>query len=252
MWYHFVKIVQHDLDNPLKLVPKLTLGHINLTPYSKMNVRLATQILSETTSQVLKHFYPAGTFGTSELCSNANMFFDCLNARNQYECVKQLNENCAPYRVVNDNRFTKLENFLSYLYKWKQSVKDRTGNFTDTEREKMFLSHQTYKGILITVKSTIEVVKYLIKDAKMPYVLTERFNQDPLEAYFGAQRMFGRRNNNPSAYQVGYNANAIRLLRSTNKVEGGNTNDRNKKSKRSWSIVDDQTLEKRKPGDGLY
>ena len=63
-----LKIVNDDMNRELKLIPKLTLAHINLTPYSKMNVRLATQILSERTSNVLKEYYPHGTYATSELC----------------------------------------------------------------------------------------------------------------------------------------------------------------------------------------
>ena len=47
----------------------------------------------------------------------------------------------------------------------------------------MFISWQTYEGIKITVNSLIEVVKYLLDQEGVPYVLTERFFQDPLENY---------------------------------------------------------------------
>lgn len=252
LWYHFVKIVHHDAQNPLKIMPKLTLSHINLTPYSKMNVRLAVQTLSDTTARILKSEFPIGTFETSELCSKVNKFFDCLNARSQKECTLQLNENCAPYRVVNDARLKWLkDDFLQYLLKWKKSIENRPGNFTETQKDKMFLSHQTYKGIIITVNSTIEIVKYLVKYGEM-FVLTERFNQDLLEEYFGKQRSLGRRNDNPSTQQFKYQANAIDMSMSVKRKEGSNTYSRCKKSKRSWSAVDHQPLEKRKPGHGLY
>ena len=240
------------MNNGLKLLPKLTLAHVNLTPYSKMNVRLATQILSESVSCILREYYPAGTFGTSELCHYANKFFDCLNSRNQFEFVKKRNESCAPYRITDDARLNWLKNdFLSYLQNWKRSIATRPGDFTDTERDKMFLSHQTYKGVVITVNSTVEVIRYLL-NAGMPYVLTERFNQDLVEEYFGRQRSLGRRNDNPTVQQFGYQANTIRLQRSVHQVEGGNTSGRHCKKHKSWSGVDNQPLQKRKPGKGLY
>jgi len=94
----------------------------------QMNVRLATQVLSESVSRVLREYYPAWTYSTSELCHNVNRFFDCLNARNQFECVKNRNEICAPYWVSNDTRLNWLQNdFLVYLQKWKESIEARPG-----------------------------------------------------------------------------------------------------------------------------
>ena len=142
------------------------------------------------------------------------------------ECIKSKNENCAPYRVTNDARLTWLENdFLGYLKNWKNSIESRPGTYTDGEKSKMFLSHQTYKGIQITVKSTVEVVRYLL-NAGMPYMLTERFNQDLVKEYFGRHRNLGRRNDNPNVYQFGYQANTIRLQRSVYQIKGGNTSGR--------------------------
>ena len=41
-----------DLGSGLKLVNKLISGHINLTHYSVMRVRLAAQVLSDTVGNV--------------------------------------------------------------------------------------------------------------------------------------------------------------------------------------------------------
>ena len=53
----------------LKLIPKITDEHVRLTPYSKMNVSFATQVLSKSVSNILYGYYPPET----------------LNVRNQYE-----------------------------------------------------------------------------------------------------------------------------------------------------------------------
>ena len=51
-------IIYNDLESGLKLVPKLTSDHVNLTPYSVMRVRLAAQVLSESVGSVLNAFGP--------------------------------------------------------------------------------------------------------------------------------------------------------------------------------------------------
>ena len=66
----------------------------------------------------------------------------------------------------------------------------------------MFLSHQTYEGLQITAKSTIELTRFLL-ESKMPFVLTEKFNSDVVEEYFGRQRSLGRRSDNPTIFQLG-------------------------------------------------
>ena len=83
----------------------------------------------------------------------------------------------------------------------------------------MFLSWQTYEGIKITVHSTIELTKFLLQHG-LPYVLTERFCQDPLENYFGRQRSIGCRKDNPSLRDFGYNDNTIRTSKIFRPIAG--------------------------------
>ena len=63
VWNHISKLVKEDLDCGLHLLPKLTNEHINLTPYSKMNAKLAVQVLSTSVSAVLKSFGPVAARG---------------------------------------------------------------------------------------------------------------------------------------------------------------------------------------------
>ena len=88
----------------------------------------------------------------------------------------------------------------------------------------MFISWQTYEGIKITVHSTIELIKYLLSQ-NVSYVFTERFCQDPLENYFGQQRSIGRREDNPSLRDFGYNDNTIRTTKVFQPIAGNCRND---------------------------
>ena len=77
----------------------------------------------------------------------------------------------------------------------------------------MFIPLQSYSGLKITILSLIDVTKFLLGQG-MPFVMSSRFNQDCLEELFGRHRSLGRRNDNPSLHQIGYQANTLRLQRS--------------------------------------
>jgi predicted Fe-Mo cluster-binding NifX family protein len=84
----------------------------------------------------------------------------------------------------------------------------------------MFISHQTYEGMKISIYSLIELVKFLL-NADVDFVLTSRFCQDPVEQYFGKQSEIGRRSDNPTIKTFGYNDNSIRMQRALVLLKNG-------------------------------
>lgn len=48
-------------------------------------------------------------------------------------------------------------------------------------KENEFLTRSTSEGLRISLKSTINLVEYLLCDSGFSYVLTAKFNQDSLE-----------------------------------------------------------------------
>ena len=117
-----------------------------------------------------------------------------------------------PFDEINDICFDWLKKvFLPYFENWKQSIDQREGQeFSDIEKAKMFLPTETYEGLKMTTYAVIECINFLLGEG-MEYVLTERFCQDPVEEYFGHERMLGRRTENPDLQEYMYNANTIRL-----------------------------------------
>ena len=225
LWDHIRTVYNEDRDCGLHLLPKLTYEHVHLTPYSVMNVRLAAQVLSSTVSKTLSAYGPPDAAGTSKFCLMMDSFFDILNIRNTTEGQHKRKSFLEPFRSVNDDRFQWLQDvFLPYFESWRQSIKDRPGNFTANARNNMFISWQTYEGIKITTLSVIELVKYLLQQ-DFEYVLTERFCQDPLENYFGRQRAIGARKDNPSVRDFGFNDNSIRNQRTFRPIRYGNSVD---------------------------
>lgn len=63
------------------------------------------------------------------------------------------------------------------------------------------------------VYSFIELVPFLLSLEGAKFVLSERFNQDNVELFFGKQRARCGRGDNPTVNQFMYNTQAIRTLK---------------------------------------
>ena len=95
------------------------------------------------------------------------------------------------------------------------------------------------------MKSVVELVRYCLDNITgVKYVLTEHLCQDPLEAFFGRQRMSCGRNDNPNVQTFLQNTSSLRVQGSAamNPFRG---NCRRGKRKREI-VVDDTPLPKRK------
>ena len=127
---------------------------------------------------------------------------------------------------------------MEYFVKWNDSINGRSGNFSKRDREKMFISTQTYEGIHVTTLSMIELIR-------VNFILTEKFNQDFLEQNFGTHRSLGGRSDNPTLEKFGYDENTIRMQRSVVPVTGNTKGGFKGKRRPSWSVVDETPLKKR-------
>lgn len=244
LFRHIADLFYSDQDFALHSLPKLTLDHITLTSYSKMKVKLAVQVLSNSVAIALRESGKEEVLGTAMFCKMMNRFFDCTNVRSKTEHSRKRNDFLKPYTSCDDERFTWLTDvFLKYLQDWKTSTLTRPGEYSADERSKMFLSPQTYNGLQISVLSHVEAIQFLLKQG-FEYVLSERFMQDILEDYFGHQRARGGgRSDNPTAQQFGYNDLTITTQRDIAPVIRGNVGGRYEVKK--WQKVSDEPVKKR-------
>ena len=226
----------------LHTLPKLFLDHISLTPYSKMKVNLAVQILSKSVAIALRETGQEDVKATAEFCEMMNGFFDCTNVHSLNEHIRKKNPFIMPYTSSEDDRLTWLKDvFLQYLEDWKKSTLSHEGKYSADERQKMFLSQQTYEGLKIAVYSHIEAITFVLAEG-FDYVLTERFMQDVLEDYFGHQQDKGRRSDNPTVQQFGYSDLTIAAQRDIAPVTRGNVGGRYEKVK--WHTVSNEPVKK--------
>jgi len=212
-WLHVVKLYeQHCELSEFRICPKLTRKHINLTSFSKMRVSLAAQVLSQTVANGLRCLYGESVKSTTEFVEIMNKWFDIVNVKHLFEGRNTRNLNLAPFKNIEDERLRWLESdFLAYFDKWKSAVNNRTGKFTNQQKERTQLSSQTVLGLKITSKSIVGIVKTLLK-AGASFVLTNHINQDALEQLFGHCRHKAGSNDNPNVQQACHLINNIRTV----------------------------------------
>ena len=78
-----------------------------------------------------------------------------------------------------------------------------------------YIEWNIWNGIIfLIVYSFCEIAKFLLSQSDNGYILSERFNQDPIEGFFGQQCSRDKRNDNPSVQQFLYNTQAIIVQKS--------------------------------------
>ena len=207
-WEAIVKL--HDVSIADKYKEhKLTRAHIILTAFSRMNVLLATQVMSSSVALSLKKYLNDPRFCgliTNSLISfllAVNTLFDCLNGSNDPGGKRnKKNNNLDPYTSPQDKRFGEtFLDVLNFFDDWYNDIQTREGNYSKEDRERMFIRMQSYESIHITVNGFMGAVMFLLEIGAKS-VDAKKFNQDKLEQYFGLLRMSGGGSNNPSVKSV--------------------------------------------------
>ena len=120
LFRHIADLFYSDQDFALHSLPKLTLDHITLASYSKMKVKLAVQVLSNSVAIALRESGKEEVLGTAMFCEMMNRFFDCTNVRSRTEHMRKRNDFLKPYTSCDDECFAWLTDvFLKYLQDWK-------------------------------------------------------------------------------------------------------------------------------------
>jgi hypothetical protein len=164
LWKHLIDVYERSRsESGLYIGKKLKLEHVKLTSYSRMNVRLAAQVLSKSVADLLKTFRELSTDNqstsifddtteTERFCRIFNRLFDCFNTRHLYEAQQKRNDDLAPYTKKYDIRLQWLENeFVPYLESWENYAMSKVGLSLE-ERRRLTLSHQTIEGLKMTGK----------------------------------------------------------------------------------------------------
>ena len=174
-------------DNKYRCAPKLTDNHIYARGLSSMKVKLAAQIFSHTVAAGLSlsvrgGLLPATASGTAEFVGCMNNLFDSMNSKSRYSS--------KPFAGAASD-MTVHEKFWKDLCSWVESWK-----FISITDRTVTPAKPCQRGLIITLKAMIGVFNF-IKNEKIPFLLTNRFNQDCLENTFSSIRRRGGFRDNP-------------------------------------------------------
>lgn len=174
---------KHDL----KITHRLSDKHIHVTGPSRMNVKLAVQLLSGTTAKALKYFGEKQLLTsmnwkcTSEFIELSNAWFDVFNSRVWYDAKSSRN--------AYGTDISTQDIILSRMTDTVAAMKVCGSN-------KMY---QFQKGLMISSQSLPKLFDMLKEMFGISYLLTCRLNQDCLEHFFAIIRQMGGKCDHPSA-----------------------------------------------------
>ena len=174
----------------LKTSYKLSERHINVSGLQRMNVKLAVQLISETTAKSLQYFGSKGLFldkhweKTSQFISLTDSWFDLFNSRVPRD--RKISRNAYGLNLENQNEILKC--------------------MTETVKSmKVIGSKSLYpfqKGLLVSSESLPKLQEMVKEKFDISYLLTYRLNQDGLEHFFACLRQMGACYQHPSAVAV--------------------------------------------------
>lgn len=201
-------ILESDKGKSFKAVPKLTYKHLHPTPFQKMKVSLAAQVLSNTVSTtMLTHIshgrLPQSAYATALFIGDVDKLFDTLNS--SHFSSKEYNR---PF--MNSEKQRK---FLIKMLDMFSEMKVYNNNKEDITSKVKFI-----EGWIITINSVIN----LFEDLNTKFLLTKRINQDCLENFFGSIRQKSGNNFNPTPIQFIYSFKKIFCLNYLTHTEGSN------------------------------
>lgn len=186
-WDDYAAVYKEDHAGGLKVCPKITNAHIYPSQCEKMRVKLVTQIFSCSIAAGIEFYRGkgvrslAGSEATQEFTSFLNNLFDALNRRFPAEGITM---HSPDLEILSDG--------VHWLSEWEKELK--AGAIT----KDMFLTKSTAEGLRVTLASTRELGHVLLTVYNFRYVLTSKFNQDPIERFFGKIRLAGSQNDHPS------------------------------------------------------
>ena len=183
-----------------------------------MNVRLASQLLSESVACSLEFCLKEGFTefqgcdATMKFLRIFNKLFDILNSRN----LRASNWKCP----MQDKNKLIYSDFLNEARTYILSLKQIHSNtpLVKSNRKTGFL------GFLICIKSLLEIYDHLIisQHFDMSFLLSYKFSQDHLELFFGKIRQLGGSNNNLTARQFKSAYKKLLVKNDVQEVSGGN------------------------------
>ena len=210
IWDHWRSAFHWDITcNPemTRLHHKLTKEHIELTSSSKMRNHLAEDCLNDKMWFLMKSYSDSLDEGQRHEITGSINFLSITS-----QLISFVNNDCTVIHLA-DERFSVLENTISWFSKWETEVLARTDVDSMLIKKSYLMSNETREDILFCCTSLREIMKKRIKSGSS--VMPSRLNSDIVEIFFGQQRSQNHGSNtNPTYLQYSKGVNSVVLGRS--------------------------------------
>lgn len=199
------KMYEIESHNFVKYGYSLTIKSLYPTNLERQNVKLAIQIFNENLAEGLmilgKKYNLENYEGTANYIKIIAKWWDIFNVRSPVKGFHTRNEFQEPLTFSNDDiKIQFIENMIEWLDTWKIFKMD-TG----------CLSKETHEAITQTLNAMLNIKQYCVEELNFKYLLTGKFQTDPLEDRFGKYRQYSGSNYNITIAQLFENESKIRM-----------------------------------------
>ncbi|KAH7959007.1 hypothetical protein HPB49_007293 [Dermacentor silvarum] len=219
-----LEIQAHLLVKPVRF---LTRSHVEPNNLEKMKVSRATQVFSDVVIGTLKYLqeHPQCHPDAEEFqeCSATIEFMKMVakwyalhdigsvRAHGPYSKFEAPNE--EPFMTTNDERLSWLEvDFISYLEEVQRSGSKSRNRMTK----------ETYEATVMTTRSTVALIEYLLDHVNFRHVLTRGLNSDPVESLFSCFRQYNDGNDRVDARAAVFTAEKLLKVGILQAAKNGN------------------------------
>lgn len=199
------KLYEIESHNLVKYGYSLTIKCLNPTNLERQNVKLAIQIFNENLAEGLMILGKKHNFenyeGTANYIKIIAKWWDIFNVRSPVKGFHKRNKFQEPLTFSNDDlKIQFINNMIEWLDTWKGFKMD-TGHLTK----------ETHAALTQTLNAMLNLTQYCVEELNFKYLLTGKFQTDPLEDRFGKYRQYSGSNYNITVAQVFENESKIRV-----------------------------------------
>ena len=144
----------------------------------------------------------SGAMACINFIKKIKTFWNWSNIQNLYQGQHNRDEEQNAFTSAADTRFSQMDEMKIWLSSWNPDTTPRTG-----------LTRETYSAFMLTLTALRQLTQSLLTDHEAPFVLTGRYQQDPLEERFGAHRQRAGCSYNPSALQFAQTEKKLSVIK---------------------------------------
>ena len=187
-FFDLITLYHTEREHTLKDGYMLTWKSLFPNAIERQNVKLALRIFDRTTVAALEILGPKSSKmhaweGTSAFITIVLKFWNIVNVKNTTKGIQKRLEDAQVISDTNDMMLQWLQAFACWLKLWNTQT-TKAGHLTE----------EAFTVLFHTVDTLVLLVKDLLDNHKLKYVMLGRFQTDNLEARFGQYRMLSGTN----------------------------------------------------------